>query len=108
MHPLMQGLAAKFRAVALDWPGFRTAPRPGVRWTPDALSAFLRHALNAFGSPPNGVVAAGHACACILHHGADHPRFADRIVLVAPPWRGLLATMVGGDRPFFSLGYGVS
>src|SRR5580692_8722139 len=44
MHPLMERLAAQFRVVALDWPGFGTAPRPDLRWTPDALSAFLDHA----------------------------------------------------------------
>ncbi len=51
MHPLMQRLAARFRVVALDWPGFGTAPRPALRWTPDALSAFLGHAL-AEARPP--------------------------------------------------------
>jgi pimeloyl-ACP methyl ester carboxylesterase len=102
MHPLMERLAPRFRAVALDWPGFGTAPRPDLRWTPEALTAFLDHALQSLGERPRAVVAAGHAATYVLHHGALHPGFADRLVLVAPTWRGPLPTMAGGDRPLFA------
>jgi pimeloyl-ACP methyl ester carboxylesterase len=102
MHPLMERLAAQFRVVALDWPGFGTAPRPHLRWTPDVLSAFLEHALGALGGRPHGVVAAGHAAAYVLHHAARHAGFTDRIALLAPTWRGPLPTMAGGDRPLFA------
>jgi pimeloyl-ACP methyl ester carboxylesterase len=101
MHPLMQRLCSRFRVVALDWPGFGTAPRPGLRWTPDALSSFLSHALAGFGERPHGVVAAGHGATYVLHHAARHTGFTDRIVLVAPTWRGPLPTMAGGQRPLF-------
>jgi pimeloyl-ACP methyl ester carboxylesterase len=101
MHPLMERLAPRFRVITLDWPGFGTAARPPVQWTPDALSAFLEHALNALGARLRGVIAAGHAAAYVLHHAASHPGFAQRIVLVAPTWRGPLPTMTGGDRPLF-------
>ena len=101
MQPLMQRLAPRFRAVAFDWPGFGTGPRPPMRWTPEALSAFLDSALQALGTRPRSVVAAGHAAAYVLHHAAHHPKFADRLALVAPTWRGPLPTMAGGDRPLF-------
>jgi pimeloyl-ACP methyl ester carboxylesterase len=102
MHPLMERLATQFRAVTLDWPGFGTAPRPAVSWTPDALSAFLDHAIGALGARPQGVLAAGHAATYVLHHAAQHPGFTDRIALLAPTWRGPLPTMAGGDRPLFA------
>jgi pimeloyl-ACP methyl ester carboxylesterase len=102
MHPLMERLAAQFRAVTLDWPGFGTAPRPDVSWTPDALSAFLVHALGTLGARPHGVIAAGHAATYVLHHAAQHSGFTDRIALLAPTWRGPLPTMAGGDRPLFA------
>jgi pimeloyl-ACP methyl ester carboxylesterase len=101
MHPLMQRLESQFRVVALDWPGFGTGPRPGLRWTPDALSAFLGHALAELGRC-RGVVAAGHAATYVLHHAARNPGFTDRIALVAPTWRGPLPTMTGGDRALFA------
>jgi pimeloyl-ACP methyl ester carboxylesterase len=101
MHPLMQRLAAQFRLIALDWPGFGTAPRPPLRWTPDALSAYLGDALAKLGERPHAVIAAGHAATYVLHHAAGHPGLTDRIALVAPTWRGPLPTMTGGDRPLF-------
>jgi pimeloyl-ACP methyl ester carboxylesterase len=101
MHPLMQRLSAQFRVVALDWPGFGTAPRLALRWTPDALSAFLDYALAGL-DRPHGIIAAGHAATYVLHHAARHPGCADRIALVAPTWRGPLPTMAGGDRPLFA------
>jgi pimeloyl-ACP methyl ester carboxylesterase len=102
MHPLMERLAPRFRAVTLDWPGFGAAARPALHWTPDALSAFLDHALKTLGMRPAAVIAAGHAASYVLHHAASHPGFAERLVLVAPTWRGPFPTMTGGDRPLFA------
>jgi pimeloyl-ACP methyl ester carboxylesterase len=102
MHPLMTRLSRRFRALALDWPGFGTAARPCVHWTPDALSAFLRHALQALGERPRAVIAAGHAAAYVLYHAAQLKGATDRLVLLAPTWRGPLPTMVGGQRPYFA------
>jgi len=102
MHPLMERLKSRFRVVALDWPGFGTAPRPAIPWTPDALWAFLSDAIEKLGTDLDGVVAAGHAATYLLHFAARHPRFVRRIVLVAPTWRGPLPTMAGGDRPLFA------
>jgi pimeloyl-ACP methyl ester carboxylesterase len=102
MHPLMRRLKSQFRVVALDWPGFGAAPRPDLRWTPDALSAFLGHALAELGGRPRGIIAAGHAATYVLHHAARNPGCTDRIALVAPTWRGPLPTMAGGDRPLFA------
>jgi pimeloyl-ACP methyl ester carboxylesterase len=102
MHPLMARLSPRFRAVALDWPGFGAGARPPLRWTPDALSAFLRHALPALGECPRAVVAAGHAATYILYHAARQKGFIDRLVLLAPTWRGPLPTMAGGERGFFA------
>jgi pimeloyl-ACP methyl ester carboxylesterase len=102
MHPLMERLAAQFRVVALDWPGFGAAPRPYLRWSPDALSAFLDHAVAGLGARPHAIIAAGHGATYVLHHAARHPGCTDRIVLVAPTWRGPLPTMIGGDRPLFA------
>jgi pimeloyl-ACP methyl ester carboxylesterase len=102
MHPLMQRLSDRFRVVTLDWPGFGTAPRPPVQWTPDALCEFLRHALATRDMRPHGVVAAGHAAAYVLHHAARNRGSVERIALIAPTWRGPLPTMMNGQRPWFA------
>lgn len=99
MRRLQDALAPKFRVTAVDWPGFGDRPRPKIDWTPAALSAFLAHLLGD--TPrPYAIVAAGHAAAYALHHIADHPEATDRLVLLAPTWRGPLPTMLGERRPW--------
>jgi pimeloyl-ACP methyl ester carboxylesterase len=88
MHPLMDRLKSQFRVVVLDWPGFGTTPRPGVRWTPDALSAYLQDAITALGVRPEGVIAAGHAATYVM--GGDRPFFAKVRRLVEVPVLGPL------------------
>jgi pimeloyl-ACP methyl ester carboxylesterase len=102
MRPLMKRLESQFRVVAIDWPGFGTRPRPNLRWTPDALSNFLEYVLEQVVGRPHGVVAAGHAASYVLYHAARHAGITDRLVVIAPTWRGPLPTVTSGDRPFFA------
>src|SRR5271166_2298540 len=101
MRPLVERLASQFRVVAIDWPGFGTRPRPKVRWTPDALSAFFEHVLERVGRP-HGIVAAGHAASYVLDCASRRSGITDRLVLIAPTWRGPLPTVAGGERPVFA------
>ncbi len=101
MGPLQERLAAHFRTVAVDWPGFGDLPRPAVDWTPQALAGFLAFVLADVVPRPHAVVAAGHAAGYALSHACDHPLAFERLVMLAPTWRGPLPTMMGGDRPLF-------
>jgi pimeloyl-ACP methyl ester carboxylesterase len=100
MHPLLDRLAADFRAITVDWPGFGDLPRPRTDWSPDALSAFLGWFLSEI-APAHMIVAAGHAASYALYHAASRPGSIRRLVLIAPTWRGPLPTMMGGYRPWF-------
>ena len=102
MRPLMKRLESQFRVVAIDWPGFGTRPRPTMRWTPDALSNFLDCVLEQVVGSSHCVVAAGHAASYVLYCAARRSGVTDRLVLIAPTWRGPLPTVAGGDRPFFA------
>jgi pimeloyl-ACP methyl ester carboxylesterase len=102
MRPLAERLASQFRVVTVDWPGFGTRPRPNVRWTPDALSTFLEHVLEQVMGRPYGIVAAGHAASYVLDCASRRSGITDRLVLIAPTWRGPLPTVAGGQRPFFA------
>jgi pimeloyl-ACP methyl ester carboxylesterase len=101
MHALGEGLQHDCRVVVPDWPGFGDRPRPPLRWTPDALSAFLSFLVEQAIPPPYATVAAGHAAAYALHQAARAPASLGRLILVAPTWRGPLPTMAGGDRKLF-------
>jgi len=102
MRPLMERLALNFRVVAIDWPDSAHVRVQRARWTPDALSTFLEHVLEQVVGRPHGIVAAGHAAAYLLDCASRRSGITDRLILIAPTWRGPLPTVVGGKRPFFA------
>jgi pimeloyl-ACP methyl ester carboxylesterase len=102
MRPLFERLAPTFRVVTVDWPGFGDLARPRSDWTPDTLSAFLNWFLNEISGRAHAIVAAGHAATYVLHQAARRPETIDRLVLIAPTWRGPLPTMVGSYRPWLA------
>jgi hypothetical protein len=67
------------------------------------LSAFLNWFLSEIvPPPPHAVVAAGHAASYILHQAGNQAGTIERLVLIAPTWRGPLPTMMGGQRAWFA------
>ncbi|MGF6873533.1 alpha/beta fold hydrolase [Paraburkholderia sp. MM5477-R1] len=101
MRPLFRTLASLAHVTTVDWPGFGDLPRPRIDWSPTILSAFLDWFLREIVPGPHIVVAAGHAATYALHHAAHHPGTIERLVLIAPTWRGPFPTMMGGVRPWF-------
>lgn len=102
MTPLFARLSPSFRVRSVDWPGFGDLAKPKVNWTPDVLSDFLAWFLETLDGGPHVVVAAGHSATFALHHAVRHPGSIERLVLVAPTWRGPLPTMLRGHRPWFA------
>lgn len=101
MYPLLERLASEFRVTTVDWPGFGDLPRPQADWSPEMLSTFLDWFLSEISPQAHMIVAAGHAASYALLHTARRPDAVDRLVLIAPTWRGPLPTMVG-YRPWFA------
>jgi pimeloyl-ACP methyl ester carboxylesterase len=102
MRPLLDRLAPEFRVSTVDWPGFGDLGRPRADWSPEILSAFLNWFLSEIVPPPHTVVAAGHAATYALYQAVYQPGTIERLVLIAPTWRGPLPTMMGGQRPWFA------
>lgn len=100
MAPLAERLAPRFTVTTIDWPGFGAAPRPPVAWSPEALAAFLRFALDDVVPEPALVVAAGHAAGYLLAEAAARPVPGRRLALLAPTWRGPLPTMLRRRPPW--------
>jgi hypothetical protein len=102
IYPLMERLASQFRVCSVDWPGFGPLARPRADWSPQILSDFLCWFLSEIAPPPHAVVAAGHAATYALYQAVHKPGTIDRLVLIAPTWRGPLPTMMGGQRTWFA------
>lgn len=102
MRPLFDRLAPDFHVSTVDWLGFGDRARPKHDWSPAILSAFLDWLLNEIVPPPHRVVAAGHAATYALYQAANRPGSIDRLVLIAPTWRGPLPTVIGSRRPWFA------
>lgn len=102
MHPLFNRLQSQFHVATVDWPGFGDRTRPRDDWSPEILSAFLNWFLSEIVSPPHAIVAAGHAATYALYQAVHRPGTIERLVLIAPTWRGPLPTMMGRARPWFA------
>lgn len=102
MRPLFERLKARRHTVSVDWPGFGEHSRPRMSWTPELLSAFLHEFLASLESRPNFVIGAGHAAAYALYETVHYPGNIERLVLIAPTWRGPLPTALDGSRAWFA------
>ncbi|WP_158521457.1 alpha/beta fold hydrolase [Kushneria konosiri] len=101
MDALQTRLAERFTTVSVDWPGFGDRPRPFLEATPAMLTAFIDYLLDEVIFLPEMIVAAGHGAGMVIRHLEQHPDAADRLVLIAPTWRGPLPTMAGEHKPWF-------
>jgi pimeloyl-ACP methyl ester carboxylesterase len=101
MYPLLERLASDFHVTTVDWPGFGNLPRARADWSPEVLSSFLDWFLTEIAPGARSIVAAGHAATYSLHHARCRPASIDRLVIIAPTWRGPLPTMMG-YRPWFA------
>ena len=95
MRPLQKRLAPGYATVAIDWPGFGDAPRPGIRWQPDAYRTFLAEVLEQVVERPFATLAAGHAAGYCLGAARARRGKTGRLCLMAPTWRGPLPTVLG-------------
>lgn len=101
MDALQAGLAERFTTVSVDWPGFGDRARPFMEVEPRMLTAFIDYLLDEVVFLPEMIVAAGHGAGMVIRHLEEHPDAADRLVLIAPTWRGPLPTMAGEHKPWF-------
>src|SRR5438105_9820917 len=73
MRPLQERLSARYRTVAVDWPGFGDQPRPALDWRPQAYAEFLDFVLRTVAPTPHAVIAVGHAASYALAQACAHP-----------------------------------
>lgn len=93
MGELARLLAPHFQVIAVDWPGFGESSRPSLDYSPALYHQFLADFVKSVFNTSITVIAAGHAASYVLQLALREPAVFERIVLVAPTWRGPLPTM---------------
>jgi pimeloyl-ACP methyl ester carboxylesterase len=103
MAEIAQHLAADYQVTSLDWPGFGDSGRPRAAYSPAFYQQFLTDFVRDCLPHPTIVVAAGHTAGYLLQLAQTQPEWFDRLILVAPTWRGPLPSMMSGQKPWFQL-----
>jgi pimeloyl-ACP methyl ester carboxylesterase len=98
MRPLASRLGGRFQCLIPDWPGFGNAPRAQLPVTVETMRRFLRAFIDRQTWSRPIAVAAGHAAPYLVEAAREHPSLFERLVLIAPTWRGPLPTAMGEDR----------
>jgi pimeloyl-ACP methyl ester carboxylesterase len=101
MRDLARALGSEYRCLVPDWPGFGARPRTRLPLGPNTLHAFLDGLLAAAPGPYALAVAAGHGAGYLVAAARRHPRAFERLVLVAPTWRGPLPTAMPSRAHWF-------
>lgn len=101
MSELAKELAGHYRCLVPDWPGFGARPRERVPLNPGTFHAFLDGLIAAAPGPYALGVAAGHAAGYLVAAARRHPGTFQRLVLVAPTWRGPLPTAMPDRAAWF-------
>lgn len=98
MHGLAHALAARFRCVIPDWPGFGAHPRAAVPLTPQTMRDFLASFIVEWTGAPALGIGVGHAATYLVAAARQMPGRFHHLVLIAPTWRGPFPTMLGDAR----------
>ncbi|GEP09669.1 alpha/beta fold hydrolase [Methylobacterium gnaphalii] len=98
MLPLARELSDSHHCLVPDWPGFGARDRGRLPLEPASLHAFLDAFLAAAPGPYAIGIAAGHAAGYLVAAAGRHPSLFERLVLIAPTWRGPLPTVMGEAR----------
>ena len=93
MAELAKLLAPHFQVTVIDWPGFGDSSRLGLDYRPVIYQQFLADFVKSVFNTTVSVIGAGHAAGYILELAFKEPQILNKVVLIAPTWRGPLPTM---------------
>jgi pimeloyl-ACP methyl ester carboxylesterase len=101
MAEIARSLSAHYQVTSIDWPGFGDSERPRASYDPEFYQQFLTDFIRDCMPHPTSVVAAGHTAGYVLQLAQTQRDWFDRLILVAPTWRGPLPAMMSGQKPWF-------
>jgi pimeloyl-ACP methyl ester carboxylesterase len=101
MAEIARTLSVHYQVTSIDWPGFGDSGRPRAVYAPEFYRQFLTDFVRDCLPHPTNVVAAGHTAGYVLQLAQTQGDWFDRLILVAPTWRGPLPSMMNGQKPWF-------
>src|SRR5947209_5495621 len=78
-------LSTQFRVFVVDLLGFGLSDRPAIDYNAEVFTDLVGDFIREVIGKPTVVVAHGMTCAFVIADAYRHPKFYDRLVLVAPP-----------------------
>src|SRR3989440_10762329 len=81
----IDALSTQFRVFAVDLLGFGLSDRPAIDYNSQVFTDLIGDFMREVIGKPAVVAAHGMGCAFVIADAYRHPRFYDRLVLVAPP-----------------------
>lgn len=93
LRAIAQSLASEHHVTALDWLGFGQSDRPSLNYQTAIYHQLLQDFVPAVFEQPVTVIAAGHAAGYALQLARVQPNAVEKLILIAPTWKGPLRTM---------------
>jgi pimeloyl-ACP methyl ester carboxylesterase len=84
MAPVVRCLAADYRILAIDLPGFGDSPLPAGVWGTADYAAYVRDVLAMLDLPAAHFVGHSFGAKTSLYLAATHPEIVDKLVAVGP------------------------
>src|SRR5947209_6523864 len=81
----IDALSTQFRVFAVDLLGFGLSDRPAIDYNSEVFTDLIGDFMREVIGKPAVVVVHGMTCAFVIADAYRHPKFYDRLVLVAPP-----------------------
>jgi pimeloyl-ACP methyl ester carboxylesterase len=86
-------LIDRFQVTVLDWLGFGDSDRPKLDYQPSLYRKLLADFIKDNFDLKITLIAAGHAAGYALEFAKNNPDSIDKLVLIAPTWKGPLKAM---------------
>jgi pimeloyl-ACP methyl ester carboxylesterase len=81
------------KVTIVDWLGFGASARPKLNYDPALYRHFLNNFITDNFTEKLTIITAGHSAAYVLDFAKDRPELVEKIVLIAPTWKGPLRAM---------------
>jgi pimeloyl-ACP methyl ester carboxylesterase len=97
MGSIAKILSDRFQVTVLDWLGFGASARPNLDYNPSLYKQLLADFILDNFNNKITLIAVGHAAGYVLDFAKNNSESIEKIVLIAPTWKGPFTAMGMGE-----------